>query len=73
MKLTVEIASVPDRDSVVAEIWSNDFMLAEIIQCDTGECIIELYPNRHENTGVWEINLDDFIQSLTTAKKRLLG
>ena len=70
MKLTVEIASVPDRDNTVAEIWLEDEMIAEATQDDTGVCIVEVYPN--PNGGAWRVDLEDLVQALSIAKNRLV-
>ncbi|MBB4080020.1 hypothetical protein GGR28_002647 [Lewinella aquimaris] len=37
MNITIEIASVPDRENLVAEIWAGDKMIAEITQEDEVE------------------------------------
>lgn len=69
MKLTVEIASVPDRDNIVAEIWLEDEMIAEAIQDDNGICIVEIYQN--PSGGAWKVDLEDLVQALSIAKSRL--
>lgn len=70
MKLTVEIASVPDRDHLVAEIWLEDEMIAEATQDDAGVFILELYPN--PNGGSWKVGLENLVQTLDIAKKIVL-
>ena len=44
MSFTVEIASVSDRDDLVAEIWLDGSMVAELHRND-GKFKIDIYPN----------------------------
>jgi hypothetical protein len=69
MELTVNIASVPDRDDVVAEIWHGQEMMAEVSRVEAGCYIVELYPR--PNGKVWEVEYDDLIRVLNSAKERL--
>ncbi len=64
----VEIASLPDREDVVAEIWVGDELFAEL---------------RHESTAVsvqiycpaalvhWDLRFADLTAALEDARKRL--
>jgi hypothetical protein len=45
MSFIVQLASVPDRDELVAEIWWNDQMVAEIHRGSDGDRYIDLYPS----------------------------
>jgi hypothetical protein len=45
MSLMVQLANVPDRDELVAEIWGNNQMVAEIRRGSDGERYIDLYPS----------------------------
>jgi hypothetical protein len=47
--LTVTIASVPDREKLVAELWYNQELYGKISQ-DTGELILEIYLNSMQQT-----------------------
>lgn len=69
MSLTVEIASVPDRDNVVAEIWQGDNMVAEMQRADDGRFVLEIYANRDSNS--WAFDLYDWLTVLAEAQKRL--
>jgi hypothetical protein len=64
-KFKIEISSVPDRENLVAEIWYNEILIAEISQ--EGESSeIELY--KSENI---RFDLDGFLETLKYAKKEL--
>mgnify|MGYP003585637291 CR=1 FL=1 len=62
----IEISSVPDKEKLVAEIWYNDIMIAEINQ-ETKELLIEFFVA--ENIS---FPLDDFLKILEIAKSKLL-
>ena len=52
--LSIQIASVPDRDELVAEIWEADDLLAEV--CIQGALpLIEIYPRR--DRAPWRLSL----------------
>ena len=40
--LTIQIASVPDRDSLVAELWSGSTQVAELSR-ENGPLIVQIY------------------------------
>jgi len=67
---TVEIASVPDREDLVAEIWLDDIMLAELSNhnCKT---MLEIYPNNKSSRLSFEC--EDFIKALLSAENKLAG
>lgn len=69
-KFTVEIASVPDRDSLVAEIWFNNMMLAELSN-HNGKAILEIYPNKADSR--LNIECEEFIKALLLAEKKLFA
>ena len=68
-KFEIIVASVPHRDELVAEISCDRVFWAEISH-DTDEMLIEFYPHPHKKH--WEIPLDEAIQTLEKAKKRML-
>jgi phage terminase large subunit-like protein len=70
MKLTVQIASAPDRDEVVAELWQGGDMLAEVQRAAGGQFMLEIYAK--QGGSPWQINPDDLLAALTEAKKRLI-
>jgi hypothetical protein len=69
MNFSIEIASVPDRDDVVAEIWWGDAMVAEV-QCDaSGSTKIEIYPT--ESHIPWSFDLTSWLAALAEAQLKL--
>jgi len=69
-KLTVDIASPPDRKRLVAMLLINNEQWAEINQ-ESDKLTLELYPR--QDGKPWVIDFDDAIQMLHTGKKRLSG
>jgi|JI10StandDraft_1071094.scaffolds.fasta_scaffold948931_1 hypothetical protein len=69
MSFVIEIASVPDRDCVVAEIWWNDDMVAELYRNEHGSFQLEIYAR---NSGEpWSFELESWLVALTQAQQRL--
>ena len=64
-KFKIEISSVPDRVNLVAEIWHNEILVAEINQ-EKDKLEIELYQSEKIT-----FELEDFLEILETAKKEL--
>jgi len=64
--LKVEISSVPDRENLVAEIWLNNIMIAEVNQ-EFGSLEIEFYFDKRSTSFDYEC----FLNALIEAKKRL--
>lgn len=71
MSFVVEVASVPDRETVVAEIWFGDTMVAEVVGNEASNFRIEIYPN--PNGAPWSFDLEAFADALKLAKERLSG
>lgn len=69
-ELTVVLVSLPDREMLVAEIYSGNTQVAEINQ-EGGEPVLELYPN--PEGGEWVLPLGAFLAALQEATQRLLG
>ena len=69
MTLQVQIADVPDRDTLVAEIWDDNDMLAEVRPGTNGRYIVELYPNPKQSR--WMFDLHDLRQAFSEAEDRL--
>lgn len=70
MKYTVEIASVPDREDAVAEIWLGDEMIAELARESSSKVVLEIYPN--PNGCPWKLDFAEFLAAMEDAKKELL-
>lgn len=68
-KFSITVASLPNRDQLVAEIFYEDVQWVEISQ-DTGKLIIEFYP--HPTLECWQFPLDQALEALQKAKKRLV-
>ena len=68
--MNIRIASVPDREEVVAEVYSGNNQFAEISQ-DNNEIRIEFYP-KSENE-FWNFKFDEIMEALNQAKVHLLG
>jgi len=62
----IEISSVPDRENLVAEIWHNELLIAEINQ-ENEILEIELYQSEKITFG-----LEEFLDILNSAKKELI-
>jgi len=67
MNFNIEIASVSDRDMLVAEIWYGNFLIAEINK-EKGNLQIELYVTQN-------ITLDyqEFLKALEVARQKLIN
>jgi len=70
MEFQIQIASVPDRERVVAEIWYENFLIAELNN-DSGELKIELYQKGNVSFG--SLNYSDFLTALTKAGDKLIS
>lgn len=66
----IVIASVPDREKCVCEIYHNHIQWAEISQ-EHFEMMIQFYP--HPSGNYWEFPLDIALETLEKAKKKFLG
>jgi hypothetical protein len=62
----IEIASVPDREYLVAEIWYNEQMIAEVNQ-EKGDLVVEFYMKEKIS-----FNYDSFCEALQQAREKLL-
>jgi len=68
-KFEILIASLPDRERVVAEIFYENVQWVEISQ-ETDELLIQFYP--HPKEDQWEFPFDEAMQALEKAKNRLI-
>ena len=69
-RLTVKIASVPDREELVAELWEGDEMWAELSHEREGQLVLEIYAR--SSGEPWSFAFDDAVRGLLEAKARLL-
>jgi hypothetical protein len=65
--MTVTIASVPDRDNLVAELWCENELWGELSQ-EQGELKLEIYPTANG----WNLRYEDVIDVIQEAKDKLL-
>jgi hypothetical protein len=66
--MTITIASVPDREKLVAELWYNQELWGEISQ-ETGELILEIYPN--PTRGQHQLKCEELLMAVQQAKAQL--
>jgi hypothetical protein len=64
-KIIVEITSVPDRENLVAEIWHQEYLIAEVSR-EKEDLKIEFYTIHGQ-----KLPLDEFLEALILAKNRL--
>jgi hypothetical protein len=69
-KMSIDIASPPDRERLVAEVFYAREQWAEINQ-ERGSLTLELYPRRDGKP--WEFSFDEALTALRCAQRRLLG
>lgn len=67
-ELTISIASVPDRDDLVAELWSGDTQVAELSR-EHGRLTLEVY--QPHAAGAWTLSYEDFVGALGEMRRRL--
>jgi hypothetical protein len=68
--LTIEIASVPDREEVVAEVWAGREQFAELRR-EGDDLILQLFAP--PEGLAWEFGFEEVMTALTTARARLVG
>jgi len=66
----ITIASLPDRENLVAEISYKSKQVAEINQ-ETKKLIIQIYAPSKEK-DYWDFSLDEFQKVVEEAKQRLI-
>lgn len=67
-KFEVNIASVPDKQELVVEIWNGPYQIAEI-NFEGGTEKIEIYPL--SSGQPLSVDLKDFLIALQEARKKL--
>ena len=66
IKFNIELSSVPDRENLVAEIWYENKMVAEVNK-ETEKFVIEFCLDEKIS-----FMLDEFLEVLENAKRRIL-
>lgn len=70
MKFSIQVASAPDRDELVAEIWFGSDMVAEVRMNSTSSSFdVDLYNNPRRSC--WSFDLDSLVLAITSAKSKL--
>ena len=70
MSFILQVASSPDRDALVTEIWWNDLMVAEMRRGSDGHRYIDLYPSPSRTP--WSFRLEEWL-AVTKEAESLLG
>jgi len=66
----VELASPPDREKLVANVFFGDDQWAELNQ-ENGVLSLELYTR--PGGQFWQLSFNEVIQALAQAKRKLIG
>lgn len=64
------LASVPDRDDLVAEVWHDDAQFAEVRR-EGDYFLVEVYPN--PKGKLWTFKYPELIRALNAAEGMLRG
>ena len=67
-ELKILVATVPDRDEPVTEIWCGSELWAEL-RAENGRQIIEIYPRSDDDR--WSFDLDLLLDALRQASTRI--
>jgi len=67
-QMTITIASVPDREGLVAELWYDNEQWEEIFQ-ESDRLRLALYPN--PNQTFWDFDTEDAAKAIREAGKRV--
>ena len=66
MSFVLQVASSPDRDELVTEIWWIDQMVAEVRRGSDGNRYIDLYPSRSRTP--WSFKLEEWLAAMKRRK-----
>jgi len=69
MSFVLQVASSPDRDELVTEIWWNDQLVAEVRRGSDGKGYIDLYPSSSRTP--WSFKLHEWLAAMKEAESRL--
>lgn len=69
-KFRITVASLPDREKLVAEIIYDGVQWAEISQ-ETDDLTIQFYSHPHKKC--WEFSLEEAQEAIEQAKNKLLN
>jgi hypothetical protein len=69
MSFVLEVASSPDRDELVTEVWWNDQMVAEIRRGSHGIRYIDIHPS--PSRIPWSFKLEDWLAAMKEAESQV--
>jgi hypothetical protein len=69
MSFVLQVASSPDRDELVTEIWWNDQLVAEARRGSNGDRHIDLYPSPSRTP--WSFRLAEWFAVMEEAESLL--
>jgi hypothetical protein len=70
MKFKIILTTCPERDTRIAEIWHGDSLIVDLEPQISKAIKINIYSCL--KTPCWELDLDEWINTLTEAKETLL-
>ncbi len=71
MKIKIQLASPPDRERLVAELFVGNRQFAEV-SWEDDKPMLEVYPKSTTNhQEFWMLELDEVIEALNIARKSL--
>jgi hypothetical protein len=68
-KFRITVATLPDRECAVAEIFYDHVQFCEISREVPGQFVIQFYP--HPRQKCWEFSYDEIVEVLKKAQQRL--
>lgn len=70
--LTAQLASVPDRENVVYEIYSGSVQVAEVSNEPDAGVRMEIFPCPDQN-GIWNFDFNEFHALVEQARQNIVG
>lgn len=70
IRISIDIASLPDREKLVAELFVGTEQFAEL-NTESGELLLEVYPR--QDGEPWRLSYAELLEALSHAKQRLVG
>jgi hypothetical protein len=67
----IVLASVPDKEHLVAEIWYKNEYFCELSQENPESATLEIYPRR--SGGPWSFGYTQAMSVIEKARERLVG
>lgn len=68
-RFQTQIASVPDREQLVGELWWGDQLVAELSR--EGGDVLEIYPPKDQ--PAWRFVYAEFVEQLEALKTKLVS